>query len=233
MQCSCSVHAVYDCTYTAKTAACSVRYTAWAVYTPGTLLELQWTCSVHCTTLQVHSTSVWEVIVPITVQRDRMYTGRSQFSVFPPPSNSFFHFQKSKRKSRSTTPRNKSDIAAGQLATPRMRDGGHTPQPPSSRGSTLSQLSSRPHSRQTPSRSQSSQSRPHSGLSRPQSGQRPPSGQRGGENVEILVEGVTTIRLEREASARPPPEPETESETDDSSEDYDTDLEPSDEVNRE
>ncbi len=46
------------------------------------------------------------------------------------------------------------------------------------------------------------------------------------------MEGVTTIRLEREASARPP-EPETESETDDSSEEYDTDLEPSDEVSRE
>ncbi len=49
-----SVEAVYP-------APCSVWYTAWAVYTPATLLELQWTCSVHCTTLQVHSTSVWVV----------------------------------------------------------------------------------------------------------------------------------------------------------------------------
>ncbi len=30
-----------------------------SVYTPATLLEVQWTCSVYCTRQQVHSTLVW------------------------------------------------------------------------------------------------------------------------------------------------------------------------------
>ncbi len=53
---------------------CSVWYTAWAVYTPATLLKLQWTCSVHCTTLQVHSTSVWALTKPWTYANFRQWS---------------------------------------------------------------------------------------------------------------------------------------------------------------
>ena len=50
-----------ECTSSAEYKQCRlhVLYTACEVCTPGTLLGLQWTCSVHCHTLQVHSTSVW------------------------------------------------------------------------------------------------------------------------------------------------------------------------------